>query len=92
VSLDRIELLCGKRPEFYQVDITDEDGLEQVFKANPNIDSVIHFAALKVVPPSILQLGYADPLGCWRIFRETPRILSRQCRRNDHSLAVHAET
>jgi UDP-glucose 4-epimerase len=48
VSLDRIELLCGKRPDFYQVDITDETALEKVFEAHPDIDSVIHFAALKV--------------------------------------------
>lgn len=48
VSLDRIELLCGKRPDFYQVDVTDEAGLEKVFAAHPDIDSVIHFAALKV--------------------------------------------
>ncbi|KAI6251366.1 UDP-glucose 4-epimerase [Erysiphe necator] len=48
VSLDRIELLCGKRPVFYQVDIVDEDNLSKVFAAHPEIDSVIHFAALKV--------------------------------------------
>lgn len=48
VSLDRIELLCGKRPIFYQVDVTDEPALEKVFEAHPDIDSVIHFAALKV--------------------------------------------
>lgn len=48
VSLDRIELLCGKRPIFYQVDITDEPALEKVFQDHPEIDSVIHFAALKV--------------------------------------------
>jgi UDP-glucose 4-epimerase len=48
VSLDRIELLCGKRPDFYQVDITDEEALDKVFAAHPNIDSVIHFASLKV--------------------------------------------
>lgn len=48
VSLDRIELLCGRRPDFYQVDITDEEGLSKVFAAHPAIDSVIHFAALKV--------------------------------------------
>jgi UDP-glucose 4-epimerase len=48
VSLDRIELLCGKRPDFYQVDITDEAALDQVFAENSGIDSVIHFAALKV--------------------------------------------
>jgi UDP-glucose 4-epimerase len=44
----RIELLCGKRPIFHKVDITDEEALDKVFAAHPNIDSVIHFAALKV--------------------------------------------
>ena len=48
VALDRIETLCGKRPDFYQVDITDEAELEKVFAEHPKIDSVIHFAALKV--------------------------------------------
>jgi UDP-glucose 4-epimerase len=47
VALDRIELLCGKRPEFYKVDITDEAALDNVFAQHPDIDSVIHFAALK---------------------------------------------
>lgn len=48
VSLDRIELLCGKRPIFHKVDITDEPALEKVFQEHPDITSVIHFAALKV--------------------------------------------
>ncbi|RAL65739.1 hypothetical protein DID88_005407 [Monilinia fructigena] len=52
VALDRIELLCGKRPDFYQVDITNEAQLEMVFAAHPSIDSVIHFAALKAVGES----------------------------------------
>lgn len=52
VVLDRIELLCGKRPDFYQVDICDEPALEKVFAAHPKIDSVIHFAALKAVGES----------------------------------------
>ena len=46
-SIERIKLICGKRPELYQLDITDEDGLDKVFKAHPDIDSVVHFAALK---------------------------------------------
>jgi len=54
VSLDRIELLCGKRPAFHQVDVTDEEGLDKVFAAHPNLDSVIHFAALKVSPHDIV--------------------------------------
>lgn len=48
VALDRIELLSGKRPAFYQVDITDEAGMDKVFAAHPKIDSVIHFGSLKV--------------------------------------------
>lgn len=48
VAVDRIELLSGKRPHFYQVDVTDKAGLDEVFKKHPEIDSVIHFAALKV--------------------------------------------
>ncbi|KAL2760319.1 hypothetical protein ACRALDRAFT_1059837 [Sodiomyces alcalophilus JCM 7366] len=52
VAIDRIELICGKRPAFYQLDVTDEDALDQVFKKHPAIDSVIHFAALKAVGES----------------------------------------
>ncbi|PWI71446.1 putative UDP-glucose 4-epimerase Gal10 [Purpureocillium lilacinum] len=52
VALDRIELLCGRRPDFYQVDVTDEKGLDEVFAKHPAIDSVIHFAALKAVGES----------------------------------------
>ncbi|KAH6672776.1 hypothetical protein F5X68DRAFT_175070 [Plectosphaerella plurivora] len=52
VVLDRIELITKKRPAFYEVDVTDEAGLDKVFKAHPDIDSVIHFAALKAVGES----------------------------------------
>jgi UDP-glucose 4-epimerase len=48
VVIDRIELLCGKRPVFYKIDVTDEAALDNVFYEHPAIDSVIHFAALKV--------------------------------------------
>ncbi|CRK24305.1 hypothetical protein BN1723_013248 [Verticillium longisporum] len=52
VAVDRIELISGKRPDFYQVDITDEAALDAVFQKHPAIDSVIHFAALKAVGES----------------------------------------
>lgn len=48
VALDRIELISGKRPKFYKADITDKAALDKIFQENPAIDSVIHFAALKV--------------------------------------------
>jgi UDP-glucose 4-epimerase len=54
--INRIELICGKKPEFYEADITDEAALDKVFDDHPDIDNVIHFAALKVsmpLPPSV---------------------------------------
>lgn len=49
VAIDRIELICDKRPRFYEVDLTNEAELDKVFAAE-KIDSVIHFAALKASP------------------------------------------
>jgi UDP-glucose 4-epimerase len=46
--LNRIELLTGVRPKLYNADVTDESALDKIFSENPDIDSVIHFAALKV--------------------------------------------
>lgn len=50
--LNRIELICGKRPEFEKLDVTDEKAFDAIFEKHPDIDSVIHFAALKVRAPS----------------------------------------
>ncbi|OCK83409.1 UDP-glucose 4-epimerase [Lepidopterella palustris CBS 459.81] len=50
--INRIELICGKRPAFYKLDITDEAALDKVFVDHPDIDNVIHFAALKAVGES----------------------------------------
>lgn len=50
--LNRIELISGKRPEYVKCDITDEKALDAVFAAHPDIDNVIHFAALKAVGES----------------------------------------
>ena len=46
--INRIELIAGKKPSFEEVDITDDKALDAVFDKYPAIDSVIHFAALKV--------------------------------------------
>ncbi|KAI5806028.1 UDP-glucose 4-epimerase, partial [Pyronema omphalodes] len=51
-ALNRIQLISGKRPTFYKVDVTDAEQLEAVFEKHPGIDSVIHFAALKAVGES----------------------------------------
>jgi len=55
--LNRIELICGKRPDFFKLDVTDEKAFDAVFQKYPDIDSVIHFAALKVRYTSDFQIG-----------------------------------
>ena len=54
--INRIELLTGTRPAYHTVDITDETALDKVFAAHPDVDSVIHFAALKVGDRLILAI------------------------------------
>ncbi|WP_298636828.1 UDP-glucose 4-epimerase GalE [uncultured Umboniibacter sp.] len=51
-SLRRVEALTGKKLTFIEGDICDANWLDQVF-ASHNIDSVIHFAALKAVGESV---------------------------------------
>ncbi|KAF8538878.1 hypothetical protein BDD12DRAFT_126372 [Trichophaea hybrida] len=51
-ALNRIELIAGTRPTFYNVDVTDSTALNDVFAKHPGIGSVIHFAALKAVGES----------------------------------------
>ncbi|KAF2971051.1 hypothetical protein GQX73_g2448 [Xylaria multiplex] len=41
VALDRIELICGKRPAFHKVDLTEQEELDKVFAAHPAIDSAV---------------------------------------------------
>ncbi|TWH79367.1 UDP-glucose 4-epimerase GalE [Sedimentibacter saalensis] len=52
--IDSIEAITGIRPKFYQIDLLDINGLEQIFKEN-KIDCVIHFAGLKAVGESVAQ-------------------------------------
>lgn len=47
-TINRIERICRKRPQFYNLDVTDDGAFDKVFEDHPDIDSVIHFAALKV--------------------------------------------
>ncbi len=51
-ALRRVKKITGKDLKFYKVDLLDREALEDVF-ANNQIDSVIHFAALKAVGESV---------------------------------------
>ena len=51
-SIDHIEKITGQRPIHYKVDLCDSVATKGIFSAHPDIDAVIHFAALKAVGES----------------------------------------
>lgn len=58
--VDRLEVLCGKRPTFIQGDIRDATSLDRIFASNP-ITAVMHFAGLKAVGESVKKpIEYYD--------------------------------
>lgn len=51
--LDRVEQITGTRPRFYPLDVCDAAALDGLWKNEPGIEAVIHFAALKAVGESV---------------------------------------
>ena len=54
-GLKRVEKLCKKTVDFYEVDLLNIQQVREVFKNEPDITAVIHFAALKAVGESVAQ-------------------------------------
>ena len=52
-AIDAIKKITGKDFKFYKKDMLDKDALNEIFDENPDINSVIHFAALKAVGESV---------------------------------------
>jgi UDP-glucose 4-epimerase len=52
-ALRRVEAITGKKLRFLQGDICDADVCERALRENPDIEAVIHFAALKAVGESV---------------------------------------
>ena len=52
-SLEKIKEITKKDFKFYEVNLLDTEKLNKVFEENPEITSVIHFAALKAVGESV---------------------------------------
>lgn len=50
--LDNVEKLTGKKPTFYQENLTNFGTIEKIFK-DTNFDLVVHFAGLKSVAESV---------------------------------------
>ncbi|OON96726.1 MAG: UDP-glucose 4-epimerase GalE [Candidatus Epulonipiscioides saccharophilum] len=56
--LDSIKEITNIKPQFYQVDLLDYDGVKKIFQEN-EISGVIHFAGLKAVGESVrIPLDY----------------------------------
>ncbi|NLA24434.1 MAG: UDP-glucose 4-epimerase GalE [Bacteroidales bacterium] len=51
--LNGIEKTIGKKPHFFKGDISQEQDLQELFSKHKDIESVIHFAALKAVGESV---------------------------------------
>ena len=54
-SLRRVEKISGKKVPFVNVELCDKDAVDALFAAHPEIDAVIHFAALKAVGESVAK-------------------------------------
>ena len=71
--VDKLHGIMGVKPLFYEVDVTDEAKLEEVFKMH-KIDGVIHFAGLKAVGESV-----AKPLEYYYNNLVSTIVLSKLC-------------
>lgn len=71
--LDRLHTITGIKPNFYQMDITDESRLEEIFSSH-RIDGVIHFAGLKAVGKSV-----STPLEYYYNNLVSTIVLSKMC-------------
>lgn len=84
----RVEDITGRPLHNYSVDCADYEAVKQVFEAHPDIDGVIHFAALKAVGESVEKpLEYyhnnfeslINMLRCCEEFGVTNFIFSSSC-------------
>jgi UDP-glucose 4-epimerase len=74
-TYDRIEQVTGKRIAFIEADLSHRSDVEKVFAQFPEITGVIHFAAHKSVPESVLkpELYYRNNLDSLRNVIEVGR-------------------
>jgi UDP-glucose 4-epimerase len=52
-SLEGIQQITGRRPNHYHSDLCNIQELRQIFENHPEIEGIIHFAALKAVGESV---------------------------------------
>lgn len=87
-ALDGVEAITGVRVHNYRLDLCDMEGCRQIFLDHPDIEGIIHFAALKHVGESFFQpLRYfrnnlnslINVLDCMEEFGVRHHIFSSSC-------------
>ena len=65
-AVRRVKQIAGKDFRFVEADMTDKAQVEKIFAENPDIDSVIQFAAYKAVGESVSKPieYYSNNLNC----------------------------
>lgn len=86
--LEGIREITGVKPLFYKIDVTNENDLRKVFELNPDINSIVHFAAFKAVGESVEQplkyyrnnlFGIINLLSCMKDFNVRNFVFSSSC-------------
>ena len=71
--LHKLSTITGIKPTFYQIDVTDEARVEEIFDNHKN-DGMIHFAGLKAVGESV-----SKPLEYYYYNLVSTMVLSKMC-------------
>ena len=86
--LGGIEAITGKKPVFEQLDLCDFNRLQGFFTLNPDIESIIHFAAYKAVGESVEKpvlyyynniVSLLNLMKCMQDFRIPSMVFSSSC-------------
>ena len=66
LALERVKQISGKDFRFFEADMTNRKDVENIFRACPDIDAVIQFAAYKAVGESVKKPieYYSNNLNC----------------------------
>lgn len=86
--LEGIESITGTKPVFEETDLCDREKLEAFFSLNPDIGSIIHFAAYKAVGESVEKpllyyynnlVSLMNMLRCMQVFNIPSMVFSSSC-------------
>ena len=86
--LDGITQITGKKPVFEQIDLCNFDRVQAFFSLNPDIESIIHFAAYKAVGESVEKpvlyyhnnlVSLLNLLKCMEDFKIPSMVFSSSC-------------